>query len=887
MKNIIDRIKRSFTLLSNTIKKYLDWSLKNRFKGFLSLVLIGILVYVIGFLVTPRITASELTMIEEGYASPVLEEISLVSNLGLSLGEILVYEDEASNTSMFLNTNNSNVRIYNSDLDESWNTTLDMNRAFDQLKVYDIEAMAQLFITYYGNDGSSSKWNIFENSVIPGNYTVNSIENGIQFVFDVRDVKSVNLFEFIPQEISKERYESIFIDGISNADISEGERQNLENTFNYVYRFNEEKNSYYYRLATTPQLAMIEYLILSTELFEYTQDDVINDNKEFGITTVFIERPHFEVTLELTIDNGDLIVNIPTGAIVNHSDYFEIISMDVLPNFGGADYQYKDGFVFVPDGSGAIIDIEGYQSIYPKYKKPIYDNNRFYDIYHKREYSEDIMMPIFGMVYKKGGLDTLKGFLGIVETGEELGYVNAQVTDGYSLSQAFSSFDTVQSTYSKTFGPYALQDNLYRSSTPFHNFNYQVRYILLDESQSTYYEMSQIYQDYLIDKYDLSQKFTDQKLHLEILGSLSVTERFMGIPYENVRTYTTGIELDAILTDLKYKASVNYRGVFNTGIKNDLYNKVDIVKEIEDEISLKNLLEKYPDIYLGLDLTKSYSNENGMKDAYAVHDFYGGELDIGQYNIATGRFENKIETKTYNIVSPKYLKDLVGKFLDERDPYILNLAFGDLGSEFYADYKRTNYISGMEAFNEMHDAFSQFESFNMILPDPFVEFIQYANLITDMNRVSSEWGGFTESIPFKQLVFSGLIPFTTEDVNFDTSYRYEYYTLQYIELGSLPKFFISSQNTVDLKVTEYNDYYSISYDEVKEKIRLTMTEIDVIDSLLTSRVITNHSIITNNVFMTVYNHSTSVYTNYNDYEITITTNLGNEIILDAYGYYIE
>jgi len=193
----------------------------------------------------------------------------------------------------------------------------------------------------------------------------------------------------------------------------------------------------------------------------------------------------------------------------------------------------------------------------------------------------------------------------------------------------------------------------------------------------------------------------------------------------------------------------------------------------------------------------------------------------------------------------------------------------------------------MEAFTEMHNAFNQFESSNMILPDPFIEFIQYAELITDTNRVSSEWGGFTESVPFKQLVFSGLIPFTTQDVNFDTAYRYEYYTLQYIELGSLPKFFISAQNTVDLKVTEYNDYYSISYDEVKDKIELTMDEIEYIDSLLTSRIITNHSIIANNVFMTEYNNSTNVYTNYNDFEVTITTILGSEITLDGYGYYLE
>ena len=883
----MNKIKSVLSKMYNGLKQYLDWSLKNRFKGFSSIVLLVLFIWLIGFIVTPRIRTNALESIEEGMASAVIEEVPLVSNLGLPLGEVLVYSDTETNTSIYLNTNNSNVRVYNSDLNKSWNSTLNMNRAFDQLEVYDVEAMASLFITYYGNDGSSDTWNVFENSVVPGNYKANKIENGVQLVFDIRDVNSVNLYEFIPQEISKERFESIFIDGIAAADISESERQNLENTFNYVYRYNEEKDSYYYRLATTPQLAMINYLILATELFNYTQEDLVNDNNEYGINTVFIERPHFEVTLEFTLDNGDLVVNVPTGAIKSISDYFEIVSMDVLPNFGGADYQYKDGFVFVPDGSGAIIDIEGYQSIYPKYKKPIYDNNRFYDIYNKPEYSEDITMPIFGMVYKKGGLDTLSGFLGIVENGEELAYVNAQVTDGYSLTRAHSSFDTIQYMYSKVFGPYALQDNLFRSATPFHNLNYQVRYILLDESESTYYDMSRIYQDYLIEKYDLTEKVTNNKLHLEVLGSLSVTERFVGLPYENVRTYTSASELDEILTDISYDASVNYTGVLNRGIKNDLFNKVKISKGIEEGLSLEELMLKYPDLYVGANITKAYSSKNGMRDIYAIHDFYGEELDIGQYNIATGRFESNIESKTFNIISPKYLEDLVSRFINKKDDYILNMAFEDLGSEFYADYKRSNYITGMESFVAMHNAYEQFENHNFILKDPFAEFIQYANLITDTSRLSSEWGGFTESIPFKQLVFNGLIPFTTEDINFDTEYRYEFYTLQYIELGAIPKFFVSYSNTVDLKVTEYNNFYSVSYDEVKEKLNNAMAEIEVIDNLLSSRTIIDHQIVSTNVFLTEYSDNVVVYTNYNDYEVTITTLLGTEIVLDAYGYYLE
>jgi hypothetical protein len=880
-------MKNTIRLISDKMKKYIDWSLQNRFKGFLSIVCLVILIFSVIFISTPKLKRNTVPSIDSGEASAVIEEIETVTNLGLPMGEIKVHDDPNSNLELYFNTKNANIRVYDTELDVSWNTTFNSNKELDTLETYEIDAMSLLNLTYYGKDGSSSKWNIFEFAVIPGNYKINKIEDGVQLVFNVLDVKSVNLFEHIPQEISKERYESIFIDGIANADISESERNNLTSTFNYCYRFNEEKNSYYYRFATTPQLAMINYLIYSTELFEYTQEDLISDNAEYDIETIFIERPHFEVTMEFILDDGDFVVKVPTKAVKNLSDYFEIISFDVLPNMGGADYQYSNGYVVLPDGSGAVMNLDSYQDAYPWYKKAVYDNNKYYDIYNQKEYTMDIEMPVFGMTYKRGGSTPIQGYFGIIEHGEELSYVNAQVSDGYTMNQSYSSFDTIQYNYLKVFGPYAIQTNLFRASTPYHDFTYQVRYKLLDENNSTYYDMSQIYKEYLIETLELEEITEQPKIHMDVLGGLSVSDRLFGIPYERIQTFTTTSQLDTLLTELDSDISVNYMGVLNGGVKNDLMNKVDVINQIEDGLSLQQLQEKHPNIYVGVNLLKAYGSDNGMRDRYGIHDFYGETLEVTQYNPATKEFEDDIATKEYRIVSPRYLDNLVDRFINKSADKFNNIMLLDMGSMYYTDYRRSSYVSGMESFMILNNNLQKLsESSNIIMNDPFMEFLPYTNMITDVSRESSNYGAFSESIPFKQLVLNGLIPFTTDSVNHETSVDVEYFFLQYAELGAIPKFFISYQNTISLKETEFNRYYSVEYENHKSTLYYALLYVKQIDDLIENSTIINHEIVSENVFVTTYEGNVKVYVNYNDFDVIVTTSNGQQVI-SPYDYIVE
>jgi hypothetical protein len=277
-----------------------------------------------------------------------------------------------------------------------------------------------------------------------------------------------------------------------------------------------------------------------------------------------------------------------------------------------------------------------------------------------------------------------------------------------------------------------------------------------------------------------------------------------------------------------------------------------------------------------------------MRDKYAVHDFYGEPLDITQYNAATKQFEDEIVTTYYQVVSPRYLEDLTSKYLKQTNGLYDNVMINDLGSDYYVDYNRNHYVSGLDASIVSHNVFNMInEEQNIILSNPLIEYFQYASMVTDISRESSNYGGFTTSIPFKQLVFNDLIPFTTESMNYDTSLSNEYYLLQYAELGAIPKFFVSYNNTVDLKVTEYNYYYSIQFKNYITDISKAVEYVSFFNTLVSDRTITNHQIIGDRIYVTTYSNGEKVYVNYNDYDVNITLEDNSEITLDSFDYYIE
>jgi len=397
------------------------------------------------------------------------------------------------------------------------------------------------------------------------------------------------------------------------------------------------------------------------------------------------------------MDEGDLVVRIPSSGVVSSNEFYSLQNIELMPNFGVIGNSYNDGYLFVPDGAGALIDLNSFNSAYQFYKQPVYDNNRFHDIYRMSLIEEKITMPVFGGVYGNGDF---QGYLGIIESGEEVAYINAEsapsIDDQVALNKIYPSFDLFQYYDVKIFGEYSIQEESYRSKTDKFDVDLIVRYILLDETNANYFSMAKIYQDYLINEFNLVMKETKEPtIHLDVIGGLEIEDRFLGIPYRKSISLTTYNELSDMLDELSdINLTINYLGGFNSGYKNDLFYKVKPFDKNGKKSDLETLITSN-DIYFDVSLTNVYSDKYGFSERkYASSDFSSSRLRVYDYSLASKYFNN--QTTYYNVLRSDYLLDLVKRFIDDSEAYE-NISLRSLGGEYYADYNQRKGLDPIES----------------------------------------------------------------------------------------------------------------------------------------------------------------------------------------------
>lgn len=140
----------------------------------------------------------------------------------------------------------------------------------------------------------------------------------------------------------------------------------------------------------------------------------------------------FGVPIEYRLEGRELVVRVPVEEIVYPVDVIDasqpdseitlpVYSLQILPYFGAAD-KTEEGYIFVPDGSGAIIELNNSRTDSNPYNKTVYGYD--YSIEPREEMpftGEPINYPVFGL--KKGE----KAFMAVIEKGAPYAAIRADI----------------------------------------------------------------------------------------------------------------------------------------------------------------------------------------------------------------------------------------------------------------------------------------------------------------------------------------------------------------------------------------------------------------------------------------------------------------------------
>lgn len=832
-----------------------------------------ICVFLIGFLVATTIRESGLKKgtIPETELNGLSE---IIDTIPINSGNVLIASTPTKR--MYIDTSTLNIKIEDVKTGAEWNSIFDDEKATENEK-------SPLIIRFLGKDSKIYEWSAFKYCISNGSYNIYRINNGVRIEFNFLQTTSNNLNEYMPQKISIKRFEEVFLNKIdqmvAEGTMSREKAERYKSALNLVYEKDERNNCYYNKYGVSPSSSITNLLIELAREVGYTREMLIQDSQEFGISVEIVEYPEFAIAMEVTLEDDDMVVRMPTYEMKARNNAYILQNIMVLPNFGLVSAnEFDEGYILVPDGSGALFKINTLDEKYPEYSRPIYNNAYYNNVYNMPEYGEELHMPVFGMMFKNQK-SQMQGFMGIIENGAHTSYINVKLgtkiaeTGGLPYNKVFASFDTVQYSRVKVFGPYSSNDARYLVTTNNIDMDFCIRYKFFPDNAS-YFNMAKEYKNYLVQKYNINISYDNSpKMFFEVIGALTIEDRFLGIPYNKVISMTTYNELMDILKDMSSIENkvIIYNGIFNAGINSYMMSKVNLVKENGKFSELQDLMDfisrNGDEFFAGVELTKVYQRGNGFKSRqHAIYGFNGKPLEISGYNFATGRF-NRLSNR-YFIVNPLYFLSLVKGFID--NTYMFdNICLQDVGNVYYASYNPREMIDPIKA-----DAFIQ-EGLNKLsenkilaLNNPNVDRMIYGKYALNVSRESSDFGTMYSSIPFRQLVMNGIVEYTTLDVNM--SYEdTKYYILQAVELGSCPKFTISSKTVDLLKNTSFSYYFSAQYDKLKNTIFKVYQEYKDTWDKIKSKEIVDHQMIEKNVFMTKYASGAKVIVNYNRYPITV------------------
>lgn len=563
-----------------------------------------------------------------------------------------------------------------------------------------------------------------------------------------------------------------------------------------------------------------------------------------------------DIPFEVFLQSGALVTKIDTDNISISDKSIKITEISVTPYFLRGTV-HDNGYLFLADGSGALIRFTTEVKSTALYSRPIYGAEPTVttsDDYLRTD-EETVHMPVWGASVNGSAV------VAIGEDGEAVGTLNAA-----SCGQ-ISSYANVYTSYKLL---NSIMYNLGNYDTEIYDKidatvgTILTRYIFLSDEAADYNGMADAYRSYLIDKYGLTEGNYNKGVYLDVYASTLKTVSVMGVPHQKAILLTSADQLKEMLDKLDdiglSDVTVRYRNwnnkelfgktVTSASPVNSVISKKDILSFINDKEfrfypAVMNLQTYSGGTYLKHISNASYSI-TGLP--YSWHNYSKSTLnDIGKayYRISLEKFDGVFE---------KFLKSSEKIGFDR-------LSFGDIASSLYCDFRGNGYrrTSSMEIMSKALEKAKE-QTGSLMLDSVNAYAVPYADIIYSAPICHSGQDILDESVPFYSEVLSGIAECVASPINctnsgdqselyaaaFGTGLCYSWIyekadTLLGTELSGLAGMgFESSYNTVTEKFLRFK--------ELSEKT----------DGCR----ILKHSYLNDNLSVTEYSGGTSVYVNF-------------------------
>lgn len=644
--------------------------------------------------------------------------------------------------------------------------------------------------------------------------------------------------------------------------------------------------------------------ILRNDLMSWDYDDLVKILKEIGYTpeqaTADHEENHldppipnvqtFSVTIEYTLDGNDLVVRVPVDEIVYPDSVvnelgrrvtYPIHTIRLLEYFGAAGIS-EEGYIFVPDGSGALINLNSNRLYAAPFSIPVYGrDNAVAPTTERVRYTSQAYLPVFGIKAAD------RAFLAIIEDGESLASIRADIagrTNSYNTVHSEfvllpRAVTTLQGRVDVVVAWQAWQDsiNIFQSRLP--SCDIVVRYAFLHDDQANYVGMAHYYQDYLVNKHGLRQDTAREHIpfYLGLVGAIERRKPVLGIPRTVIEPLTTFDEAITLLKNAVERGLESIELVFSGWLSGGINHRFPVGVNVERALGGLNGFLALADYAKSAGI--GFSPEVGFINVYPTGWFDGFSptahasrflnrrtAKVSGHNPAT--MQTGYDTSAY-VLSPAVLPSVVERFMSAYKKYgergASGIALKDMGTEVNSDFRedKDKLVDRQQARNAIAGQLEVIRSAveNVIIDGGNAFTLPYVDSIVNAPLWDSGFKITDESVPFYQIVVHGFVGYAGEPINLAQDTRTA--KLRSIETGAYPYYKLYFADASKVKGTDYDWLYAANFAEWIEDAVGFYREADAVLGRFHGQRIVNHEKLAAGVYRTTYEDGGSVVVNYN------------------------
>lgn len=606
-----------------------------------------------------------------------------------------------------------------------------------------------------------------------------------------------------------------------------------------------------------------QQISLSDERFEVTYEFDTDEN----VLSCFAECYDLgiDIGVDVILKDDRIDVQVQEDSLYEY-DVNKISKLYLLPFFGCTPHKEMDGYLFVPDGSGALMRYDENVMYTGTFTAKVYGPdvaidtvNQVTDLLAKRtnDYLTDefrATVPVYGVVH---GAEQYAAMT-VISGARDYAVIQASLAGStMPYNRAYCYFEYRQ-IYAQ---PVSKNNSVQQPQAEYNNISPKVSIYLLSGEDANYNGMALKYRDILEDNGTLegTAKTFDKQipLRVEVLGS-DIKKGFIA---NGVRTFTTVEEAKGIQSDLSEMGIDNLTMVFSgwqkggvNGHKYGSFATQGTVGSLSDLKALQASVEKAGGTFYLQDKVTTFTEAQGRIS-------YLGTTSMSKKNAYYLRDNPSVMFNMTYVTAPETVVSNLQKASSVLDGF--NLQLPRFGSELYSDHRQEYSIIRSKTRSMFTKTAKELNERDMQLAmnAPNMYMWNYVSDYMDIPMSNSQYVYETDSVPFLQILLRG-------HVNYYAPYANQgFYTsacvLKSIEYGAYPSFFVMAAENNDLNKTPMVDYFSLNFEDWKGTIETVYGKVNKALMEVEGATIVEHKALSTGVVRVTYDNGVKIYVNYN------------------------